>query len=159
MADRVAILGTGLIGCSVGLALKAARPTTQVVGYDASGDNLRRAQNVKAIDRRGSLRDALADADLVVISTPVGAMQALFEEIAPLLPVDSLVMDTGSTKSQVLQWATVNAGKLVADGRIGVVKPKALADIIAVAGAPTKDLAAIEKVKFVMKNGTVYLRP
>ena len=105
MADRVAILGTGLIGSSIGLAIKAARPTAQVVGYDASGDHLRRAQSVKAIDRRGSLRDALADADLVIIATPVGAMQALFEEIAPLLPVDALVMDTGSTKARVLEWA------------------------------------------------------
>jgi prephenate dehydrogenase len=76
-----------------------------VVGYDASGDSLRRAQSVKAIDRRASLRDALADAELVVISTPVGAMQQLFEEIGPLLPVDALVMDTGSTKAQVLRWA------------------------------------------------------
>ena len=37
--NRVAILGTGLIGASVGLALKASRPQTQIVGYDASGDN------------------------------------------------------------------------------------------------------------------------
>jgi prephenate dehydrogenase len=103
--NRVAILGTGLIGSSVGLAIKSARPQTQVVGYDASGDNLRRAQSVKAIDRRASLRDALADADLVIISTPVGAMKALFEEMAPLLPVHALVMDTGSTKATVLQWA------------------------------------------------------
>jgi prephenate dehydrogenase len=103
--SRVAILGTGLIGASIGLAIKAARPQTQIVGYDASGDNLRRAQNIKSIDRRGSLRDALADADLVIVSTPVGAMKALFEEIAPLLPVDALVMDTGSTKARVLEWA------------------------------------------------------
>jgi prephenate dehydrogenase len=103
--NRVAILGTGLIGSSVGLAIKSARPQTQVVGYDASGDNLRRAQSVKAIDRRASLRDALADADLVIISTPVGAMKALFEEMAPLLPVHALVMDTGSTKATVLKWA------------------------------------------------------
>jgi prephenate dehydrogenase len=103
--NRVAVLGTGLIGSSVGLALKAARPQVQVVGYDASGDNLRRAQSVKAIDRRASLRDALEDADLVIVSTPVGSMKALFEEMAPLLPVKALVMDTGSTKSQVLRWA------------------------------------------------------
>src|SRR5947209_15873855 len=103
--SRVAILGTGLIGSSIGLALKAARPQTQVIGYDASGDNLRRAQSVKAIDRRGSLRDALADADLVIVSTPVGAMKALFEEIAPILPTQALVMDTGSTKASVLDWA------------------------------------------------------
>jgi prephenate dehydrogenase len=105
VADRVAILGTGLIGSSVGLAIKAARPTAQVIGYDASGENLRRAQGVKAIDRRGSLRDALENADVVIVSTPVGAMKALFEEIAPLLPVDALVMDTGSTKAQVMSWA------------------------------------------------------
>jgi len=104
--NRVAILGTGLIGASIGLALKAARPQTQIAGYDASGDNLRRAQGVKAIDRRGSLRDVLADADLVIVSTPVGSMKALFEEMAPLLPVHALVMDTGSTKAQVLHWAT-----------------------------------------------------
>ena len=103
--NRVAILGTGLIGASVGLALKAARPQTQIAGYDASGDSLRRAQAVKAIDRRASLRDALADADLVIVSTPVGSMKALFEEMGPLLPVHALVMDTGSTKAQVLRWA------------------------------------------------------
>jgi prephenate dehydrogenase len=103
--NRVAILGTGLIGASVGLALKAARPQVQIVGYDASGDNLRRAQGVKAIDRRGSLRDALPEADVVIVATPVGAMKTLFEEIAPLLPAKALVMDTGSTKAAVLEWA------------------------------------------------------
>jgi prephenate dehydrogenase len=110
--SRVAILGTGLIGASIGLAIKAARPTTQIVGYDASGDHLRRAQGVKAIDRRASLRDALADADLVIVSIPVGSMKALFEEMAPLLPVHALVMDTGSSKARVLQWA----GELLPDG-------------------------------------------
>ncbi|MGI9149562.1 MAG: prephenate dehydrogenase [Chloroflexota bacterium] len=104
-ATRVAILGTGLIGSSIGLAIKAVRPQTQIVGYDASGDNLRRAQGLKAIDRRASLRDALADTDLVVVSVPVGSMKALFEEMAPLLPVQALVMDTGSSKARVLEWA------------------------------------------------------
>ncbi|HEY1292506.1 MAG TPA: prephenate dehydrogenase/arogenate dehydrogenase family protein [Chloroflexota bacterium] len=103
--NRVAILGTGLIGASVGLALKVSRQQTQIIGYDASGDSLRRAQGVKAIDRRGSLRDALENAELVVVATPVGAMKALFEEIAPLLPTQALVMDTGSTKAEVLRWA------------------------------------------------------
>jgi prephenate dehydrogenase len=103
--DRIAILGTGLIGSSFGLAIKASRPATLVVGYDASGDHTRRAQQLKAIDRRVSLRDAVGEADLVVVSTPVGAMKALFEEIAPILRVETVVMDTGSTKAQVLTWA------------------------------------------------------
>lgn len=105
-ANRVAILGTGLIGASIGLAIKTARPSTQVLGYDASGDNLRRAQQAKAIDRRASLRDALDGTDLVIVSTPVGAMKALFEEIGPFLTEHTLVMDTGSTKGRVLEWAS-----------------------------------------------------
>jgi imidazolonepropionase-like amidohydrolase len=68
-------------------------------------------------------------------------------------------LEAGAEPRQILQWATFNAGNLVASGRIGAIKPKALADIIAVAGDPTKDLAAIEKVKFVMKNGAIYLKP
>jgi prephenate dehydrogenase len=103
--DRVAILGTGLIGSSIGLAIKAARPSVQIIGYDASGDSGRRAQQVKAIDRRGSLRDALAEAELAVLATPVGAMKALFEEMAALLREGTVVMDTGSTKARVLEWA------------------------------------------------------
>ena len=103
--DHVAILGTGLIGASVGLAIKAARPSTQVLGYDASGESLRHAQQMKAIDHRASLREAIPEADLVIVSTPVGAMKTLFEEIAPLLRPDTLVMDTGSTKARVLEWA------------------------------------------------------
>lgn len=67
--------------------------------------------------------------------------------------------EAGVDPAQILQWATLNAGKLVADGRIGVIKSKNFADIIAVAGDPTKDLSAIEKVKFVMKNGVIYLKP
>jgi prephenate dehydrogenase len=103
--DRIAILGTGLIGTSIGLAAKAAKPTVQVSGYDASGENTRRAQQLKALDRRGSLRDVLQEADLVIVATPVGAMQALFEEMAPLLRDGTIVVDTGSTKAQVLEWA------------------------------------------------------
>lgn len=67
--------------------------------------------------------------------------------------------ESGIEPAQVLQWATFNAGKLIGNPRLGAVKPNGFADIIAVAGDPTKDLGAIEKVKFVMKNGTVYLRP
>jgi prephenate dehydrogenase len=103
--DRVAVLGTGLIGTSVALAIKAARPSTQVVGYDASRDNVSRAQRLKAVDRVARLLDAVETAQLVVVATPVGAMQVLFEEIGPALAHDAVVMDTGSTKARVLEWA------------------------------------------------------
>ena len=103
--SRVAIVGTGLIGSSVGLAIKAARPSIQVTGHDASSDSLRRAQRAKAVDRGASLLEAVRDADLVVVATPVGAMRALFEEIGPLLREGAVITDTGSTKAHVLEWA------------------------------------------------------
>ncbi len=103
--DRIAILGTGLIGSSVGLALKAARPQAQIVGYDASPSVAREAARVHAVDRAASLADALRGAQLVVLSTPVGGMQVLLQEIGPLLAPGTIVADTGSTKARVLEWA------------------------------------------------------
>src|SRR5919199_1544939 len=81
------------IGVNVALAVFNLLPVPPLVGYDASGENGRRAQQVKAIDRRVSLRDALGEADLVIIATPVGAMKNLLEEMAPLLRVGTVVMD------------------------------------------------------------------
>lgn len=103
--DRIAILGTGLIGASLGLAAKAAHPSAHVLGYDAKGGNAREAQRLKAVDRAVSLGQAVEHAELVVVAAPVGAMRALFEEIGPLLRPGTVVLDTGSTKAQVLGWA------------------------------------------------------
>jgi prephenate dehydrogenase len=103
--ERVTVLGTGLIGSSVGLAIKAARPSTRITGYDASRDHVGRAQRLKAIDRSAHLLDAIEDAQLVIVATPVGAMEALFEDIGPALAEGAVVLDTGSTKARVLEWA------------------------------------------------------
>lgn len=102
---RVAILGTGLIGASVGLAIKAAQPSVPVVGFDQVGNNARGAKKAKAIDEALPPHEAVRGADFVLVATPVGAMRTLFEDIAPHLAQGAVVMDTGSTKAQVLQWA------------------------------------------------------
>lgn len=66
--------------------------------------------------------------------------------------------EAGMTPSQILQAATLNNGRLLGmEGRLGVLKPGAWADIIAVEGDPERDFTAIERVRFVMKAGTVYL--
>ena len=65
--------------------------------------------------------------------------------------------EAGIEPLEILKWATFNAGKLIGDERLGAVKPKAYADIIAIDGDPSKDLGSIERVKFVMKNGIIYL--
>jgi imidazolonepropionase-like amidohydrolase len=66
---------------------------------------------------------------------------------------------SGMTAVQVLQAATINDARLFGmENRLGVIKAGALADIIAVEGDPERDFNALEKVRFVMKEGTVYLR-
>ena len=105
---QVAILGTGLIGASIGLGLRAHESTSDIVivGFDVSREREREAERRKAIDRRANgLRDAVHDASLVVISTPVLATREVMEEIASALPEGAIVTDTCSTKAQVMSWA------------------------------------------------------
>jgi imidazolonepropionase-like amidohydrolase len=67
--------------------------------------------------------------------------------------------EAGMPNLAVLQAATWNASRLLGlEGRIGVVKPKAFADIIAVEGDPAADIHALERVRFVMKQGTIYTK-
>ncbi len=64
----------------------------------------------------------------------------------------------GMTAAQVLQAATINDARLLGrEGQLGVIKPGAFADIIAIEGDPDQDFSAIERIKFVMKEGTVYV--
>lgn len=66
--------------------------------------------------------------------------------------------EAGVAPSAVLQAATLNASRLLGlEGRIGVLKAKAFADIIAVEGDPLADIRALERVRFVMRSGTIYV--
>jgi len=65
--------------------------------------------------------------------------------------------EAGIPPLEILKWATFNAGKLIGDPRLGVIKPKMFADIVAVDGDPSTDFASIENIKFVMKNGKIYV--
>ncbi len=104
--QQVAIVGTGLIGTSLGMALKRLNPPPRIVGCDLSGDSRRMASGRKAVDRAtGNLLEAVRDADLVVVATPVRAMELIFQEIAMVLRPGTVVTDTGSTKRQILDWA------------------------------------------------------
>ena len=65
--------------------------------------------------------------------------------------------EAGIEPAEVLRSATIRAATLIGNKRLGVIKQGAFADIIAIDGDPLKDLGAVERVKFVMKNGVVYL--
>ena len=105
--QRIAIIGLGLIGGSLGLAIKAARlENIEVVGCDREWGVSPKAERLGAIDRVArDPRSAAGDAALVVIATPILAIRQVMEEVAPVLGEGCVVTDTGSTKAEVMRWA------------------------------------------------------
>jgi prephenate dehydrogenase len=99
---RVAIVGVGLIGGSIGMALRARGLATEVVGVDRSAETLARAQALGAIDE-GSLEiGAVESADCVVFAAPVGVLADLFASAAPFIAPDAVITDVGSVKRGIV---------------------------------------------------------
>jgi len=112
---KVVIFGVGLIGGSFALALRKAKAVGEVVGFGRSAASLEQARQLGIIDRIGSdIALEVADADLILLATPVGQMAELMARIAPHLGVHTLVTDGGSTKSDVVAAARANMGGKIA---------------------------------------------
>jgi len=106
MFNRVAIIGLGLIGGSIGLALHKAKAAQQVTGYDLAKGSSNQARKIGAIDQPyNALADAIEGAELVILATPVGAMRSLLQEVASSINPGAVVTDVASTKTQVISWA------------------------------------------------------
>jgi cyclohexadieny/prephenate dehydrogenase len=100
--ERIAIIGLGLMGGSIGLAVKAYLPGATTTGFDANPDHRKRAIERGLCDAiHDSAAEAVRDADLVVLCVPLGAMADVAREIAPALPPGVLVSDVGSSKRAV----------------------------------------------------------
>src|SRR5918998_3958610 len=100
--QRVLIVGLGLIGGSIGLALRRwaderksdGRRPLEVIGFDANLDHQRAAEKMGAIDRGAwDLSKAAREADVVVLAIPVNAMQDVMRDIAPHLNAGAIVTD------------------------------------------------------------------
>ena len=100
--DRLVVVGVGLIGGSLALALKSAGMVRQVVGVGRSAENLHWAQQHGIIDVSCELVDALQGANVVLLATPVGQMPAVMQAMSPHLAAGTLVTDAGSTKQDVV---------------------------------------------------------
>jgi prephenate dehydrogenase len=107
----VTIVGVGLIGASLGLALKQAGVVNQVLGVGRSDENLKQAQKMGAIDEIVDLVEAAKRSDVMVLCMPVAQMRAAFEVIEPHLESKTLITDAGSTKSDVILAAKEILGK------------------------------------------------
>jgi prephenate dehydrogenase len=108
--QQITIVGTGLIGGSVGLALRANGFAGAIVGHDRPAV-LETAQRRQAIDRgEPDLGRAIDGSDVILFATPVGCILSQFEAIAPLLPAQALIADAGSTKHQFVERARMIYG-------------------------------------------------
>jgi prephenate dehydrogenase len=100
--QKVSLIGVGLLGGSLGMALRQRSLAKSVVGFvrrEASIDECVRAGAVDSATR--NLFEAVKDADLIVFCTPLGQMKDLAQQIAPALKKDVIVTDVGSVKGSV----------------------------------------------------------
>ena len=105
--EKITVIGTGLIGTSLALAVKRATKDIHIVGYDVEHGYVSKAHKMGAVDKaEWTLPKAVMDAAMVIIATPVKAVREVMEYIAPHLSEGCVVTDTGSTKAVVLQWAS-----------------------------------------------------
>ena len=100
--ERVAIIGLGLLGGSIGLAVKAHLPAVRTTGYDADPKTRERAAERGLVDQvYPTAAGAVRDAQLVIVCVPVGAMGEAATEFAASLPAGAVVSDVGSSKESV----------------------------------------------------------
>jgi prephenate dehydrogenase len=111
---KLVVVGVGLIGGSFALGLKQAEGVQDVVGVGRDRANLDTARRLGIADRTYTPEEPwsaeLADADLVLLATPVGQMPGLFAAIAPALGAATVVSDVGSTKQDVIAAARLHLG-------------------------------------------------
>ena len=100
--NKVAIIGTGLIGGSLGLAIKKNKLAREVVGVSQHKNSLKRALKMKAIDRGSLSLDIIKGADLLILATPVNKIIYFRKKIAKFVDKDCIVTDVGSTKQEIV---------------------------------------------------------
>jgi prephenate dehydrogenase len=109
MIERVLIIGTGLIGASTGLALRAAGFAGRIDGWDTSSLEMAAAVQMRSIDGRAGSRENALElarlADVIVLAVPVLAIKDWMQQLAPALREGQLVTDVGSTKLEIVELA------------------------------------------------------
>jgi prephenate dehydrogenase len=119
MFEQLGLIGCGLMGGSFALALKRAGLVKRVVGYSKSPSTTERARQMGVIDVEApSALLAVSGADIVLLAVPVSATEATFKAIRHLVTPNTLIMDVGSTKRDV-----VDAARRVLRDQVGCFVP------------------------------------
>ncbi|MEM0962602.1 MAG: prephenate dehydrogenase [Bacteroidota bacterium] len=103
--STVTLVGTGLIGASVGLALRRRHPDLWVIGVDASDAHAAEALRRGAITEVATIHEGIPPADLVVLATPLDTLAELMRAVGQLAKPGAVVTDVGSVKGTVLRAA------------------------------------------------------
>ena len=119
MFEQLGLIGCGLMGSSFALALKRAGLVKRIVGYSKSPSTTERARQMGVIDVEApSALLAVSGADIVLLAIPVSATEAMFKAIRHLVGPNTLIMDVGSTKRDV-----VDAARRVLREHVGAFVP------------------------------------
>lgn len=103
--NHIYIIGVGLIGGSIAKDIKRLNPELTIYGIDTNAVHLEEALALKIIDKKATLDD-ISQADLVIVSIPVDATVRLLPEVLDIVSDDTLVMESGSTKSAICKAVT-----------------------------------------------------
>lgn len=101
--QQIAVIGVGLIGGSIGMAVKKNRLVNQVIGIDINPDTLILAKELGAIDIGASQYDIISQADLVVLAAPITINFEILQKIKPLLKPNTIITDVSSTKGNFVR--------------------------------------------------------
>ena len=109
---QITVIGLGLLGSSITLAVSRKIPGLKVAGYSHRASTRAKARKLRVADKvYNDLSQSVAEADIVILATPIGAFEEIFEEIAESLPAGCIVTDVGSTKVVPHRWAKKTLGK------------------------------------------------
>ena len=113
MIDKLTIIGVGLIGSSLSLALKQAGAVGQVTGFGRNQQNLARGVELGVLDNfADSIEASVSDADIIVVAVPLGAMRQVFTALKPAIKQGAIITDVGSAKGSVVTAARAELGAL-----------------------------------------------
>lgn len=102
--NKITIVGVGLLGGSLGMAIKCRRLARRVEGYVRRPATAVECRRLKVLDRATlDLHSAVADADLVIVCTPLAQMRSLVKQMLPSLKRGAIVTDVGSVKGSVVK--------------------------------------------------------
>jgi prephenate dehydrogenase len=114
MIDKLTIIGVGLIGSSLSLALKQAGAVGQVIGFGRNQQNLARGVELGVLDDfADSIEATVSDADVIVVAVPLGAMRQVFTALKPAVKKGAIITDVGSAKGSVVAAARDELGALL----------------------------------------------